>query len=130
MVEAKRKVKIPLYGGILSIVISSDPNAHGAAKRHFKLDDKALEFYDAVCLGSDCEVMPVIFSRKITPGLIAHESLHIVNKVFSNIGQVPDRKNDEAEAYLLSWIVNRIWEVKTEYEKKLKANEKSDRDSK
>jgi len=46
-----------------------------------------------------------------TPGIIAHEAKHLVNNIFIEIGHTLDCYNDEPEAYLLGWIVNRIHEL-------------------
>ena len=46
-----------------------------------------------------------------TPGIIAHESKHLVNNIFIEISHDLDRHNDEPEAYLLGWIVDRIHEL-------------------
>jgi len=43
-------------------------------------------------------------------GTIAHESFHLMNRVMDYIGQIPDRNVDEADAYLLTWIVDEIHE--------------------
>lgn len=45
-----------------------------------------------------------------TPGIIAHESKHIVNHIFEDVCQRLDLYNDEAECYLLGWVVDRIHE--------------------
>lgn len=45
-----------------------------------------------------------------TPGIIAHECKHAVNRIFGDIGQKLDVFNDEAECYLLGWLVNRVHE--------------------
>lgn len=48
---------------------------------------------------------------KITHGIIAHECLHAVNKIFLLIGQKLDLENDEFEAYLLGWMVDLVHRV-------------------
>lgn len=52
----------------------------------------------------------IIFNKDcISPGLIAHESKHLVNEIFIEIHHKLSRKNDEPEAYLLGWIVEEIF---------------------
>ena len=112
MVEIKRKIHIPIYGGWMIVVISDEENVCQSALRHFKVNDVTLMQNSAVCLSSDtCSTYPVLFSGKITPGLIAHEAKHVLNNLFLDLGIKLDLRNDEAEAYVLCWLVNRIWEV-------------------
>ena len=51
---------------------------------------------------------PGDYPNQITPGVIAHESTHVKNIIFKDIGQFPDLDNDEAEAYLMEWIVETV----------------------
>jgi len=43
-----------------------------------------------------------------TPGVIAHEAVHIANYVFKQCCILPDLDNDEPQAYLIGWIVEQI----------------------
>ena len=43
-----------------------------------------------------------------TPGIIVHESKHLVNEVFNRVGAELDLNNDEPEAYLLQWVFEEI----------------------
>lgn len=43
-------------------------------------------------------------------GTIAHECLHIVNMIFGVIKAKPDFKNDEHQAYLLEYFVDKAME--------------------
>ncbi len=45
------------------------------------------------------------FEKKPTASIIAHESVHIKNKIFNHCHVELDINNDEPEAYLLDWIV-------------------------
>lgn len=55
--------------------------------------------------------------RKLTPGLIAHESLHAANFILDYVGVKADYDNDEPQAYLLEWIVNQSTEFLKPYMK-------------
>lgn len=59
---------------------------------------------------------------KITPAIIAHESVHVKNKIFNQIGHKNSTKNDEPEAYLVEFIFN---VVSAFYKKVLKLEKKS-----
>lgn len=135
MIDIKKKIRVPIFGGRIIIIITDEKNIYEATKRHFKLDDPNLKFNDGAVLDRDKKygggVYPVILSDKLTPGLFVHEAKHIVNRIFIDAGVELDRYNDETEAYLLGWIVNRLWEVKIKFEKKKKIeDEKSDRTGK
>lgn len=104
-----KKIKIPLYGGSLFIDIVNSME-EGFTKH--KIQTSSFQ-YDAISItrviNGKKEYM-VMIKPSATPGIIAHEAKHIVNNIFSHIGQDLDVNNDEAECYLLSWIVNRIHE--------------------
>lgn len=57
-------------------------------------------------------------------GTVAHECLHIVNGIMGHVGQFPYRKNDEADAYLLTYLVENTLRALEEYDR-LKAEEGS-----
>lgn len=42
---------------------------------------------------------------------IAHEALHVVNRVWNFIGYEPQSDNDEVSAYLLTYIYEKITDV-------------------
>jgi len=44
-----------------------------------------------------------------TIGTISHEAFHITSFIMKRIGIKPDVNNDEAQAYLLSWIVEQVY---------------------
>lgn len=44
----------------------------------------------------------------ITPGTIAHESLHAANMILNEVGVQTDQMNDEALTYLTEWIVDEV----------------------
>lgn len=50
---------------------------------------------------------------ELTPGVIAHECKHVINGLFKTIGMNLCVDNDEAECYLLTWIVDKVWDFYT-----------------
>ena len=48
---------------------------------------------------------------------IAHESEHIKNAIWRYIGYEPQRDNDEVDAYLLTYIYNKITDVFYKHDK-------------
>lgn len=99
------KVKIPLYQGTLTIIKTDDLekvsykykliSLHGVdacAFRTYKKNGAALYF--------------LAFEKKVTPGIIAHESLHLVGLIYEDIHAILDIENDEPQCYLIEWIVD------------------------
>lgn len=123
----KRTYKIPIYSGSFIVVICDDDNVHECAKI-FKYENEDLKEFDAVVIRDKFSTsigLPVIFTYKnMSPGIIAHESLHIVNDILRDINHTSSMIHDEPECYLLTWIVNRIWEVKTKFEKQFNVEPK------
>lgn len=106
-------VKIPLYPGNLCII---DAEKSGELKKFgidimFEPNEELFahtighQFKGKVC---NYIVLNTKHSERITPGIIAHESLHVVSNIFNHIGNRFEPTNDEDAAYLISWIVNEV----------------------
>lgn len=115
----KKRFKTPLYGTVFTVIVYSDQKDlddifknKGGSFEHSLYDGFVYTLGDEYycCFHAIKEGFP-------TPGIIAHEAKHLLNKIFIDIGQDLDRYNDEAECYLLGWIVNRIYEVKIKFDK-------------
>lgn len=102
------KLNIPLYGGQLHITFAD--SASFIEKKFtpkWSLPDggAAYAFEDP-----DENVFHIAFLHPhITPGVIAHECLHISNFILRSRGHKLCRKNDEAQAYLVGWLVNQTF---------------------
>ena len=104
-----KKYKTPLYGTKFTIVIY---NSNEEFKQKFKKIE--ISNFDGAVFYEKDELFIVFSAEKKgypTPGIIAHEAKHLVNNIFIEISHDLDRYNDEPEAYLLGWIVNRIHEL-------------------
>jgi len=44
-------------------------------------------------------------------GFIAHESMHLVNFIFSRIGIKPSKASEEAYCYFHQWLVDKIYNL-------------------
>ena len=53
--------------------------------------------------------MSIVVSDKISHGDLAHECLHCINSIFYSIGYEPKTNNDEPQAYLLSWLIDKCY---------------------
>jgi|AntRauTorckE5430_2_1112549.scaffolds.fasta_scaffold09999_4 hypothetical protein len=109
-----KKIKTPLYGTEFTVVIYNSEKEIN--DYFFKIDfNTDIENYHGRLITKDNGeiylVLSAIDKGYPTPGIIAHESKHLVNEIFNQIGHHLDRYNDEPECYLLSWIVNRIHEL-------------------
>jgi hypothetical protein len=102
----KKKFKIPLYFHNLTIIQTDD---FQAIEKMYKVTDLSDDYAAVVFENSQSIVMVCDF--KVTPSIIAHEAVHIVNSVFLTTGMELDRINDEAQAYLTGWIVEKIHSV-------------------
>jgi len=104
------KTKIPLYGGKIAVKFYTDKTEAEMAD-WYNIPD--LSRFDAVALSKNNspEYLILAHAYRLTPGIIAHESKHILNYIFIDKGIKLDPANDEPECYLLSWIVNRVYEA-------------------
>ena len=48
---------------------------------------------------------------------IAHEAIHVKNSIWRFIGYTPQRDNDEVDAYVVTYIYNKITEVFYKHQK-------------
>ena len=114
----KKKIKVPIYGEEVIVIIYDDPVELKKILKD-KISDIPEEIYDGWVYQVDGIIYCVLYvlekPRYPTPGVIAHEAKHVVNNIFINIGHELDRYNDEPEAYLLGWVVNRIYEIKNTF---------------
>lgn len=58
---------------------------------------------------------------KLTPGVIAHECKHTINALYQDLSIKLCTVNDEPECYLLTWMVDTVWEF---YNKQLELQNK------
>jgi len=101
--------KIPLYRHSLYIFFATDNQKRRQLKRIFHEEVDA-DIYEAI-VTNDGHIgnSLVVFTRWPTsPGIVAHEALHIVQRVTDHVNHELDR---ESSAYLLEWVVDKIMEV-------------------
>lgn len=109
-----KKIKIPIYGGnlIIDVVESME---EGFKKYNINCSSYQYEAISIKLIIQGKREYIVLIKENASPGTIAHEAKHTVNNIFGHIGQDLDINNDEAECYLLGWIVNRIHEKLNDY---------------
>jgi len=103
----KKTKTIPIYGGKWIIGFYSKDEIKKVSDMY---NLRQLSEYTAVCFEEKEKYYTLFQIDKITPGIIAHEAKHLVNAIYINHNIELDRHNDEPEAYLLTWLVNRIHE--------------------
>ena len=101
----KTKIVIPIYFGTLTLIQSKDLKK---VFDKYNLDDydgaEAVAFWQKSKKGRPAYA--IAFSKNTSNSTIAHECMHIVNRIFSDGGIFPDPLNDEPQCYLLGWLVD------------------------
>jgi len=112
----KKTFKTPLYGAIFTVVFYDKSEEIEKFFEGAEFDPPIKNFDGGVMEYKGKTY--VVFSREgkgyPTPGIIAHEAKHLVNRIFISICHPLCRYQDEPECYLLGWIVNRIHKMKDE----------------
>lgn len=100
----KKKIKIPIYGGTLTIVIDKDLKYVSD-----KYKTGSLENFGAVTLKDESKFKHYVVAFEYSDGsIIAHEIVHVINYIFIDVGIQLDRQNDENQAYLTGWLFTEI----------------------
>lgn len=112
----KFDIKIPIYTGTFRIhfvkklkTVQKKYNLEsvsGFDAVFFKLEEKGKTYY------------VIAFEKNPNFGVIAHEALHTVNELFKDHHIYIDPGNDEPQAYLLQWFIDRIIECQESRKKK------------
>lgn len=77
---------------------------------HLSVVDKIDECSAYVDIYKEEKILHAVFQKdNITPHLIAHEVVHLVNAIFSFKGIKLDTENDESQAYLTEFIFKEIY---------------------
>jgi hypothetical protein len=101
----KHKINIPIYYGYLIVICADD--VEEIAKK-YDVPGIKNKCHDAYVFRNKTNEYVYVQKASITYGAVAHEAKHLVNYIFSDRGIKLDVENDEAECYLLGWIVNKI----------------------
>ena len=110
----KRKVtKIPVFFGDFIILLDNDnwSNVNEIYSHRLNWDRPADERDEAFVFRDNYNGYSkyiVCFKSKPSNKIIAHEVVHLVNRLFEDRGIVLDVKNDECQAYLTGWFFEQI----------------------
>lgn len=113
MTMIRKRIKIPMYFQNLMIIQTDD---FDEIEKVYGLD-KAPGGYDAVTFLWKGDIV-VVFNSKVTPSIVAHESVHICSFIFYLVGAEKDINNDEHEAYITGYVVEQIHKTIEVYDKR------------
>lgn len=116
-----KNIKVPIYEQYIQIVICENVEEEiHLVRKKFPTRIERFEFsgysegigkFNLLLLNKK-----YLTDKPFAISTIAHEAFHITNFIMKRVGINPDVNNDEAQAYLLSWIVEQTYK---EYEKTL-----------
>lgn len=101
----KKKLIIPIFEYRLTVIIFDKWEELRPYIPEDEMDIKA----SAITIGNTMSALVAINSR--SDNSIIHEAEHIKNAIWRDIGYEPQRDNDEVDAYLIAYIVKRLYEV-------------------
>jgi len=102
----KKTIKIPIYGGTLTMILDDDLKYVEKQYKTTCLDD-----FGAVTLKNPkgYKEYAVAFTDKDHLSNIAHEIVHLKNYIFLDCGAQLEIHNDEPEAYLTGFLFDEIY---------------------
>jgi len=110
-----KRINMPIYHQILHIAICDDAEKEiNEVRKKFYANVDKFEFAGyAEAEGKHHLILlnkkHLRYDQPFAISTIAHEAFHITNFVMKRVGIKPDVNNDEAQAYLLSWIVEEVY---------------------
>lgn len=114
MSKKDKKIKIPIYGRELRIVICKDIQS---GFKKLGLEDVNGDELEASVVEDDNGVINLIIRPDADINTICHESFHIANGVLDDAGMKLCDNSEEAYAYLVGWVAE---QVQKEIKKNLK----------
>ena len=127
----KKDIHFPLYPAMLTIAFFDDAKELVKTCKLLEDDEEfAREHTAGTIFGAwnkNCNRrIVVIFNMNypghlINHGSIAHELYHGMARIFEQIGHTQDPKNNEPEAYLISWMTEQVYDLIKKNRKHLKS---------
>ena len=106
------KFKIDMYEQHIDVVLCEDcANFSETLTKKFKLTKTDWSFSGMIYTNSDNHHVVMLnhkFGTEHLLSTIVHESFHLSNIIMRSVGIKPDLNNDEAQAYLLTYIFENI----------------------
>jgi hypothetical protein len=106
-----KKTEIPLYGGVLYVILTNDQER---LNKFVSFDEEELYAWawDQPFRGSLSWFIVLNFDHpttKVTHGTIGHEAEHSVLSIAEKFGIIPNSENSEPLAYLQEWVENQVY---------------------
>lgn len=105
----QKRINIPIYYG--SLLIIDNTTKEYTKEIETKYNCETTDGYSAFVFENNKvkHFQLIVVITTLDPSVIAHESVHLTNKIFNNVGQELDSYNDEAQAYLTGWLFDKIY---------------------
>lgn len=101
----QKKIEIPIYYCNLTIILDKDLSY---VEKKYKT--MPLSNYGAVTMRVPNKFCEYVMAFEYTDvDIIAHEVTHLKNYIFEDRGLILDVKNDEAEAYLVMYLFEQVY---------------------
>lgn len=102
-----KRVEIPIYFGSLVMYKS---NKWKKIEKKYNLDSTQgfLAFAFSVQQKNRASQYVVCLPKKCDASVLAHEALHITNLILKERGVYVSLEEDEAQAYLLGWVIKEL----------------------
>ena len=113
---AYKRVKVPIYEFTLHIILTEDcEQSIEEINKKFPFNPGSYEFSGfSAYQGKHLLILlngKHIVGEPFMASVVAHESLHTTHYIMKRVGIKSDVDNDEAQAYLLSWVVEQVYNL-------------------
>lgn len=97
-------IKVPIFTGNIKIV---------SEKEWLKVfpNDEIHPLDNGYCSTANGELYIWMNEKTKTVGTLAHECLHAVNRILDSKGMTATISDDETQAYLLAWLVDKLYPI-------------------
>ena len=106
----KKKIKLPIYYGNITILITK--NIINDSKNHFNLDID--EYVEAYTYKNKPHDYILCFKKNIDLYNVVHEIVHLVNFIYEDHSIKLSKTNDEHQAYLSGYLFKKINKILNE----------------
>lgn len=112
----RKKIKVPIYE--LPIIIHVTNDVSGVSEEIDGQSDDSLIENEASVVIDKLGITNLVIRPDATINTICHESFHIMVNIMDDIGMTLSDSSEEAYAYLIGWISEKINEVIIAYNNK------------
>ena len=102
----KKRIKVPIYNFTIDVCIFDKVEE---CKGLIPDEELTKPFLGLTCSNGSAYIVVCIDSK--SKSTIVHEVEHIKNEIWCNIGHTPQRSNDEPDAYLVTYLYERIVQI-------------------